>query len=36
MLGFARNESGKALDQILGEAPDIGAEQLVKLALKKL
>ena len=36
MLGFARNDSGKALDQILGEAPETGAEQLVKLALKKL
>jgi Holliday junction DNA helicase RuvA len=36
MLGFGRNESVKALDQILKENPLNGAEELVKLALKKL
>jgi len=36
MLGFGRNESVKALDQILKDAPATGAEELVKLALKKL
>ena len=36
MLGFGRNESIKALDQILKENPLNGAEELVKLALKKL
>jgi len=36
MLGFARNESVKVLDQILKEHPLNGAEELVKLALKKL
>jgi Holliday junction DNA helicase RuvA len=36
MLGFARNESAKALDQILRDAPAAGVEELVKLALKKL
>jgi Holliday junction DNA helicase RuvA len=36
MLGFGRNESVKVLDQILKEHPISGAEELVKLALKKL
>lgn len=36
MLGFARSESAKALDQILRDAPAAGVEELVKLALKKL
>lgn len=36
MLGFGRNESVKVLDQILREHPLNGAEDLVKLALKKL
>jgi Holliday junction DNA helicase RuvA len=36
MLGFGRSESVKALDQILKEHPLYGAEELVKLALKKL
>ncbi len=36
MLGFGRNESIKVLDQILKENPSNGAEELVKLALKKL
>ncbi len=36
MLGFGRNESIKALDQILKDNPLNGAEELVKLALKKL
>jgi Holliday junction DNA helicase RuvA len=36
MLGFGRNESVKALDQILKDAPSTGPEELVKLALKKL
>jgi Holliday junction DNA helicase RuvA len=36
MLGFNRNESVKVLDQILQENPSKGAEELVKLALKKL
>jgi len=36
MLGFSRNESAKALDQILGDAPSTGPEELVKQALKKL
>jgi Holliday junction DNA helicase RuvA len=36
MLGFGRNESVKVLDQILREHPLNGAEELVKLALKKL
>ncbi len=36
MLGFARNESAKVLDQILRDTPSTGAEELVKLALKKL
>lgn len=36
MLGFGRNESVKALDQILKDAPLTGPEELVKLALKKL
>jgi Holliday junction DNA helicase RuvA len=36
MLGFGRNESVKALDQIQRENPSNGAEELVKLALKKL
>jgi Holliday junction DNA helicase RuvA len=36
MLGFGRNDSVKALDQILRDAPETGPEELVKLALKKL
>lgn len=36
MLGFNRGESVKVLDQILKDAPQVGAEELVKLALKKL
>jgi Holliday junction DNA helicase RuvA len=36
MLGFGRNESVKVLEQILREHPLNGAEELVKLALKKL
>jgi Holliday junction DNA helicase RuvA len=36
MLGFGRNESAKVLDQISKENPVNGAEELVKLALKKL
>jgi holliday junction DNA helicase RuvA len=36
MLGFGRNESVKVLDQILRDHPSNGAEELVKLALKKL
>ncbi|MCX6223840.1 MAG: Holliday junction branch migration protein RuvA [Bacteroidia bacterium] len=36
MLGFGRNESVRVLDQILRENPLNGAEELVKLALKKL
>ena len=36
MLGFGRNESVKVLDLILKEHPSNGAEELVKLALKKL
>ncbi|MDD4645170.1 MAG: Holliday junction branch migration protein RuvA [Bacteroidales bacterium] len=36
MLGFGRNESVKVLDSILKEHPLNGAEELVKLALKKL
>lgn len=36
MLGFNRNESAKVLDQILKDHPLSGAEELVKLALKKL
>lgn len=36
MLGFGRNDSVKVLDQILREHPSNGAEELVKLALKKL
>ena len=36
MLGFSRIESAKALDQILGDAPSTGPEELVKQALKKL
>ncbi len=36
MLGFSRGESAKALDQILQDAPEIGPEELVKQALKKL
>lgn len=36
MLGFGRNESVKVLDQILKDSPLNGAEELVKLALKKL
>jgi Holliday junction DNA helicase RuvA len=36
MLGFNRNESVKAIDQILKDDPSEGAEELVKQALKKL
>ncbi len=36
MLGFGRNESVKVLDQILKDNPLNGAEELVRLALKKL
>jgi len=36
MLGFGRTESAKVLDQLVREQPLIGAEDLVKLALKKL
>jgi Holliday junction DNA helicase RuvA len=36
MLGFGRSESVKVLDQILRDNPSNGAEELVKLALKKL
>lgn len=36
MLGFGRIESVKVLDLILREHPSNGAEELVKLALKKL
>ena len=36
MLGFGRNESVKVLEQILKDHPSNGAEELVRLALKKL
>jgi Holliday junction DNA helicase RuvA len=36
MLGFGRTESVKVLDQILKDNPLNGAEDLVRLALKKL
>ena len=36
MLGFGKNETVKVLDKLLTSAPDIGVEELVKTALKKL
>lgn len=36
MLGFTKSESARSIDQILGDQPDTGAEELVKLALKKM
>lgn len=36
MLGFGRNESVKVLDQLIRDTPSTGAEELVKMALKKL
>ncbi len=36
MLGFSKNDCVKVLNALSGEFPDHSAEQLVKLALKKL
>ena len=36
MLGFNKNNSAKVINQILNDQPGIEAENLVKLALKKL
>ena len=36
MLGFASNISQKAVDSILKAQPEIGVEQLIKLALKNI
>ena len=36
MLGFGKSESTKVLDKLLSSEPDLGVEDLVKTALKKL
>jgi Holliday junction DNA helicase RuvA len=36
MLGFGKNETIKVLDKLLTSEPDLGVEELVKTALKKL